>query len=150
MGVSAVRFAVGTAITRTDIPALCAQLADLLRGQAGDLVECDVTGLSEPDLAAVDAVARLRLTAHRHGRRLVVIGADPDLLELFDLLGLTDLLCPEVLGPIRTRPESPRGSATDEAGTGETSPNRSATRETGTGETSPNRSAAGGTGAGWE
>jgi ABC-type transporter Mla MlaB component len=104
MGDSAVRFTIGAAVTRTDIPALCARLADLLRGQSGDLVECDVGGLSEPDVAAVEAVARLRLTARRHGRRLLVTGAGPDLLLLFGLLGLTDLLAPDSPDPTRRRP----------------------------------------------
>jgi ABC-type transporter Mla MlaB component len=95
MGDSAVRFTVGAVVTRTDIPALCARLADQLRGQAGDLVECDVGGIREPDVAAVEAVARLRLTARRHGRRLRVTGAGPELLLLFGLLGLTELLTPD-------------------------------------------------------
>ncbi|WP_203779041.1 STAS domain-containing protein [Actinoplanes philippinensis] len=85
---------VGAAITRTDIPALCTRLADLLRGRAGELVECDVAGLTEPDVVVVEAVARLRLTARRHGWRLIVTGAGPDLLSLFGLLGLAELLAP--------------------------------------------------------
>ncbi|BEL02569.1 hypothetical protein Q0Z83_007600 [Actinoplanes sichuanensis] len=97
MGVSAVRFVVGPVVARADIPELCARLADLLRGRAGELVECDVGGLAEADVAAVEAVARLRLTARRHGRRLVVVGAGPDLRLLFGLLGLTELLAPDTL-----------------------------------------------------
>ncbi|WP_433790152.1 STAS domain-containing protein [Actinoplanes sp. CA-252034] len=82
------------AVTRADIPALCARLADLLRGKGGGLVDCDVGAIREPDVAVVEAVARLRLTARRHGRHLVVTGAGPDLVLLFSLLGLTDLLTP--------------------------------------------------------
>ncbi|GIF37112.1 STAS domain-containing protein [Actinoplanes xinjiangensis] len=99
MGDSAVRFAVGVVVTRADIPVLCARLADLLRGRAGELVEFDVGGIREPDVVVVEAVARLRLTARRHGRRLVVVGAGPDLLLLFALLGLTDLVAPGTAVP---------------------------------------------------
>jgi hypothetical protein len=95
MGDSAVRFTVGAVVTRTDIPALCARLSDQLRGQAGDLVVCDVGGIREPDVVAVEAVARLRLTARRHGRRLRVTGAGPELLLLFGMLGLDELLTPD-------------------------------------------------------
>jgi ABC-type transporter Mla MlaB component len=99
MGVSAVRFVVRATIARADIPALCARLADLLRGRAGDVVECDVAGVDRPDMVTVEAVARLRLTARRHGSRLVVTGARPDLLMLLALLGLTELLAPDGPGP---------------------------------------------------
>ena len=99
MGLSAVRFVVRATITRTDIPALCTRLADLLRGRPGDVVMCDVTGVDRPDVVTVEAVARLRMTARRHGSRLMVTGAGPDLLLLFELLGLTDLLAPDGPGP---------------------------------------------------
>src|SRR4051794_31679450 len=90
MAVSAVRFAVG-AITRGDIPALCTSLADLLRGRPGEIVVCDI-GPAAPDLVTVEALARLRLTARRHGRRLLVTGAGPKLSALISLLGLDDVL----------------------------------------------------------
>jgi ABC-type transporter Mla MlaB component len=99
MGVSAVRFVVRATITRTDIPALCTCLADLLRGRPGDVVMCDVAAVDRPDVVTVEAVARLRMTARRHGSRLVVTGAGPDLLLLFGLLGLTDLLAPDGPAP---------------------------------------------------
>jgi len=38
----------------------------------GDLV-CDVRALTDPDAVALDTVARLRLTARRSGRRLVLL-----------------------------------------------------------------------------
>lgn len=53
---------------------------------------CDVADLAGPDLVTVEALARLRLTARRHGWSLVVSGAGPDLLGLVRLLGLTDVL----------------------------------------------------------
>ncbi len=88
----AATFAVGPTVTRADIPVLCAGLADLLRGRAGGVVVCEVTGVTRPDVVTVEALARLRMTARRHGWRLAVGGAAPDLIRLIRLLGLTDLL----------------------------------------------------------
>ena len=59
----------------------------------GDLV-CDVRALTDPDAVALDAVARLRLTARRSGRRLVLLHAATELVELLDLVGMTELLRP--------------------------------------------------------
>ncbi|GAB2568410.1 hypothetical protein Aab01nite_44910 [Paractinoplanes abujensis] len=87
-----VPFAVGAGIARADIPCLCGRLADLLRGRAGPgEVVCDVAG-ARPDVVTVEALARLRLTAGRHGRRFVVTGARPELLSLFTLMGLGGFL----------------------------------------------------------
>jgi anti-anti-sigma regulatory factor len=88
----ATSFAVGAMITRGDIPKLCAHLAELLRGRPGEVVICDVAGVTRLDVVTVEALARLSLTARRHGWRLVVRGADPDLLGLVRLLGLADAL----------------------------------------------------------
>jgi ABC-type transporter Mla MlaB component len=92
MAASAISFAIGATITRADIPVLCADLAELVRGRGGGVVVCDVAGVAHPDVVTVEALARLRLTARRHGWSLVVTGAGPDLLELVRLLGLTDAL----------------------------------------------------------
>ena len=101
----AVTFSVGPAVTRADIPVLCAGLAELLRGRARGLVVCDVAGVTRPDVAAVEALARLRLTARRHGWRLAVGGAGPDLVRLIRLLGLSDLL-PEAGGQAEEREQA--------------------------------------------
>ncbi|MGK5741636.1 STAS domain-containing protein [Micromonospora sp. URMC 103] len=85
-------FPVGPAVTRADVPALCADLADLLRGRGPGVVTCDVAGVTRPDVVTVEALARLGLTARRHGWRLLVRDAGPGLLRLVGLLGLTDVL----------------------------------------------------------
>ncbi|MFG2054291.1 STAS domain-containing protein [Micromonospora sp. NPDC048930] len=87
-----ISFAVGAAVVRADIPVLCADLADLLRGRGPGIVACDVAAVASPDVVTVEALARLRLTARRHGWQLVVRGAGPALLRLVELLGLTDEL----------------------------------------------------------
>ncbi|MFE9693256.1 STAS domain-containing protein [Micromonospora sp. NPDC005806] len=94
IGVAApgISFAVGAAVARADIPVLCADLAELLRGRAPGVVSCDVAGVASPDVVTVEALARLRLTARRHGWQLVVRGAGPALLRLVGLLGLADAL----------------------------------------------------------
>jgi hypothetical protein len=90
-----ISFAVGAVLSRADIPVLCADLAELLlRGPAGEVVICDVAAVTEPDLVTVEALARLRVTAGRHGRRLVVGGAGPQLLQLVRLFGLSNVLVP--------------------------------------------------------
>jgi len=85
-------FAVFATVTRADIPVLCADLAELLRHRTGGVVVCDVAGVVRPDVVTVEVLARLRLTARRHGWRLVVSGASPGLLQLVGLLGLTGVL----------------------------------------------------------
>jgi len=64
---------------------------------AGDgVVGLDVSWLVPPDLAAVDALARLQAVAARRGWRLQLHGADGGLVELVALVGLSDVvhLCP--------------------------------------------------------
>jgi hypothetical protein len=52
------------------------------------LIVCDVRAVDRPDLATIDALARLALVAKRHRARLRLRGAGR---ELRDLLGLTGL-----------------------------------------------------------
>ncbi|MFJ5221577.1 STAS domain-containing protein [Streptomyces sp. NPDC088400] len=51
-------------------------------------VICDVSGLVQPSLAAVEVLARLQLAARRRGRRLRLRGAGRELRLLLDLVGL--------------------------------------------------------------
>jgi ABC-type transporter Mla MlaB component len=87
-----VYFSVGGTVTRADLPDLCAALAELLRHRAGGVVVCDVVEVARPDVVTVEVLARLRMTARRHGWQLVVRRASPGLLQLVALLGLTDAL----------------------------------------------------------
>jgi STAS domain-containing protein len=88
MADSAVPFTVGATVARADIPGLCAGLSALVEGGDRGVVVCDVSGLGRPTVVTVEALARLRLTARRHGWRLVLHGAGPDLRGLVRLLGL--------------------------------------------------------------
>ncbi|MFD5181373.1 STAS domain-containing protein [Streptomyces sp. NPDC058372] len=76
-----------TPVAPSDGPRLCAELADLAAAGADEVV-CDVSGVREPQLAAVDALARLRLTARRAGCRLRLRHPTPQLRALLALTGL--------------------------------------------------------------
>lgn len=55
-------------------------------------IDLDVSWLVPADLGAVDALARLQVTAARCGRSLQLHGARGGLPELLDFLGLVDVL----------------------------------------------------------
>lgn len=55
-------------------------------------VDLDISWLVPADLAAVDALARLQVTATRCGRALRLHGARGGLPELLEFLGLVDVV----------------------------------------------------------
>ncbi|MEU5079174.1 MULTISPECIES: STAS domain-containing protein [Streptomyces] len=71
-----------------EVAGWCARVREALAGRAGGVVVCDVGGLGQPGLAAVDLLARLELTARRAGGRIRLRDASPALVALLDLLGL--------------------------------------------------------------
>ncbi|MGP3688080.1 STAS domain-containing protein [Streptomyces sp. IBSNAI002] len=79
----------GPAPTPRDVTRLCARLARLYEDGAA-AVECDAGAVTAPGLAAVELLARLRLTAR--GRPYRVTGAGPALRALLGLVGLVELL----------------------------------------------------------
>ncbi len=88
---------IGEAVDRADIPALCERLALRIAGTGASVIVCDVGGLTRPDAVAVEALARLQLTARRLGRRIRLRGASAELLDLLAFVGLRGVLplCPE-------------------------------------------------------
>lgn len=52
------------------VPALCERVRVLLTVGVVEVITCEVGGLTEPDPGAVDALARLQLTARRLGRSI--------------------------------------------------------------------------------
>ncbi|MFE0648961.1 STAS domain-containing protein [Streptomyces sp. NPDC059534] len=74
--------------TRDEVVLLCAELG---AAPPGDVV-CEIGALRHPDLAAVDALARLRLAAGRRGHRIRFHGAGPELRALLRLTGLDETL----------------------------------------------------------
>jgi ABC-type transporter Mla MlaB component len=94
MGVSAnpaINLRIRGPIARDDLPGLCERVCELLTGNPGSLVDCDVSRV-EPDAVCVDALARLQLGAIRAGCTIRLRGASPQLRELVALLGLESVL----------------------------------------------------------
>ncbi|MFG3504485.1 STAS domain-containing protein [Streptomyces sp. NPDC047821] len=92
-----------------DVARLCEELTELLGGSGGDGVRdasgevvCDVAAVTRPNLATVDALARLHLTARRLGHRMALRGAGPELRTLLELVGLFGVLTPEAAPGDRT------------------------------------------------
>jgi hypothetical protein len=78
-------------IARDDIGVLCDSLAPLLeRCRAGPFT-CDVGGVLQPDAVTIETLARLGLTARRHGRLMQLRGARDELTDLLVFVGLGDL-----------------------------------------------------------
>lgn len=81
-------------VDRVAIPALCEQLrARLSTMEAGTCdVVCDAGALLVADIVAVEALARLQLTARRLGHRLQLRDASAELRALLALTGLTGVV----------------------------------------------------------
>jgi hypothetical protein len=78
-------------ISRTDLPVLCERMSALLERTGAPVAICDVSR-AEADAVTVDAVARLRLTTLRLGRRPQLRGASSELAGLLAFMGLRDTL----------------------------------------------------------
>jgi anti-anti-sigma regulatory factor len=70
---------------------LCVQVRRLIARPDVDVVTCDVTGVA-PNLTAIDALARLQLTARRLGGRIRLRGTSPDITRLIDFAGVDEVL----------------------------------------------------------
>jgi hypothetical protein len=60
-----------------------------------DLAQWPLPGSNRPDLAVVDTLARVALTARRHGATIRLRNAGPDLLRLIEFVGLDDVVVAE-------------------------------------------------------
>jgi len=86
-----ITFAIDGPIARADLPGLCARVCTLLEQSGAGVVLCDVSSV-EVDAVTVDALARLQLAARRHGCRVRLSGASPELRDLVAFMGLRDVL----------------------------------------------------------
>jgi ABC-type transporter Mla MlaB component len=94
MGVPAsptVQFTIHGPIDRSDLPGLCRRVDGLFAGSRAEVAICQVEDV-EVNAVTIDALARLQLAARRHGCRVRLCGASPELLELVTFMGLTDVL----------------------------------------------------------
>ncbi|MET9022363.1 STAS domain-containing protein [Actinopolymorpha sp. NPDC004070] len=94
-------------IGRSEIPDLCARFEELLGEGPGRRVICDVAGLTECDAVAVEALARLQLTARRLGCHLWLRHAGCELRQLIALVGLADVV-PSLPTGMRVEPAERR------------------------------------------
>jgi ABC-type transporter Mla MlaB component len=97
---------VGELIKRTAVPWLCDRVRRLLERGDADLVTCDVADLDNPDLKAIDALARLQLTARRMGRSIRLRHVQAKLEDLLSLTGLGEEL------PRASMPTGPEAAPT--------------------------------------
>ena len=79
---------VGPDVARIDVVMHCDRLAALVRQLQPDVVICDVTSITRPNVAAVEVLARLHLIARRLGCELRIYGASDRLRDLIALTGL--------------------------------------------------------------
>ena len=103
-------------ITRADVPELCERARLLMEAAGADHVVCDLSGLIEPDVAAVDVLARLQLTARRQGGRVRLRDAQAEFMGLVTFVGLLDVVpCEElVVEPRRKAEEGEHPSRVEE------------------------------------
>jgi ABC-type transporter Mla MlaB component len=97
-------FVLGDPVVRADVPALCERLRLALEASDAVCVICDVRALTRPDAVAIDAVARLQLTARRLGRRLQLRHASAELQALLAFVGLSGVV--QLSGMSRLRAEA--------------------------------------------
>jgi len=83
--------AISGRLQRAELPGLLASAAALLDGGGIEALCCDVSLLCA-DAIAVDALARLALTARRSGCRVRVCGACEELQTLIAFVGLAEVL----------------------------------------------------------
>jgi hypothetical protein len=76
-------------VTPACLGAWCARVGRLLAH--GRVVVCDLRELATADLAAIDAIARLCLSAQRAGSDLRILAAGTDLEHLWEWAGLGTL-----------------------------------------------------------
>jgi ABC-type transporter Mla MlaB component len=76
----------------SDVPDLCDRVRVMLMARRDDVLDCDVSGIADPDASTVDALARVQLTAGRLGRRVRFRGACGELEDLLRLTGLSEVL----------------------------------------------------------
>lgn len=82
----------GPVVNRPDIPRLCKRLTNSLQDSNTNSIMCDVGALADPDAVAVDALARLQLTAKRCGGEVRLSGACQELRRLLALMGMQDVV----------------------------------------------------------
>ena len=79
-------------LTPADAAALCERARSELERSGAEVLVCDVAALAHPNAGTIEALARLQLTARRHGCRVQLRDPSRELRELVELFGLADVL----------------------------------------------------------
>jgi hypothetical protein len=83
-------FVIAGPIGEGDDPRLCERLRHIINSD-GELIVCDV-GALPANVRTIEALARLQLTARRHGHRIRLQRASNELQQLIEFVGLADVL----------------------------------------------------------
>jgi ABC-type transporter Mla MlaB component len=78
-------------LVRADVPGLCRRATRLLDRSGANELLCDVSQI-KADAVAVEALARIQLSARRRGCRARLRDPSSELLALRDLMGLREAL----------------------------------------------------------
>jgi hypothetical protein len=105
-------FDVGAPLGPGDIRACCDRLRSLLIETRAEIAVCDADRLAA-DALAIEALARIGLTARRLGRQVELRGASPELRDLVAFVGLAEVLPVE---PGRQREEREERVRVEEEG----------------------------------
>jgi ABC-type transporter Mla MlaB component len=87
----AIAFAVHGPLSASDLPGLCDRVCGLLVQTGAVTASCDV-GSVAVDAGTVEVLARLQMAARRHGCRIRLRHASPELRQLVAFMGLEDVL----------------------------------------------------------
>ena len=75
---------------------------------ATESVTLNCAHIGQPDLGAIDCMARIQLGLRRRGCDLQLLEPSEELLALVEFAGLGDVLCVEVVGQAEQREERRR------------------------------------------
>jgi ABC-type transporter Mla MlaB component len=92
-------------LARVDVPELCERVRTLLEGSDAAVVLCDLGAAVRPDAVALEVLARVQLIVRRRGRRVRLLHASGELLELLAFAGLDGVLRVESEGQAEQREE---------------------------------------------
>jgi ABC-type transporter Mla MlaB component len=100
------RISISAPLCREDVPGLCRQVMRLLSTTKARTICCEVGNL-RADVVTLDALARMKLAAGRHGAALELVGASAELLELLAFTGLDRVLLPQPASIDQRRADPP-------------------------------------------
>ena len=90
-GPSTIVLSLRSPLARAEVRALCEEGRALLESSGAEVLVCDASALATSDAVAVDAIARLQLTARRLGSRICIREPPADLCSLLRFTGLAEV-----------------------------------------------------------